>query len=87
MKKETKHKNTLTLTEEEIERFWQFAEEDDLDFYEKILMNQSEECQRNFFKQYPDFFSEYKLNPLKNENGIRLLQDDAVRDLMRRIGK
>ena len=80
-------KHTNKLTEEELERFWKFAEGDDLDFYEEILMNQPEEQQQNFLDQYPEFLAEYKLNPLKDENRIMLLQDKIFRGLMRRIGK
>ncbi len=80
-------KNTHKLTEEELERFWKFAEGDDLDFYEGILMNQPEEQQQYFLEQHPEFLTEYKLNPLKDENRIMLLQDKIFRGLMRRIGK
>lgn len=80
-------KNTHKLTEEELERFWKFAEGDDLDFYEEILMNQPEKQQQNFLEQHPEFLAEYKLNPLKDENRIMLLQDKIFRRLMRRIGK
>ena len=80
-------KHTNKLTEEELERFWKFAEGDDLDFYEEILMNQPEEQQQNFLEQYPEFLAEYELNPLKDENRIMLLQDKIFRGLMRRIGK
>lgn len=80
-------KNTHKLTEEELERFWKFAEGDDLDFYEEILMNQPEKQQQNFLEQHPEFLAEYKLNPLKDENRIMLLQDKIFRGLMRRIGK
>ncbi len=80
-------KNTHKLTEEELERFWKFAEGDDLDFYEEILMNQPEDQQQNFLEQHPEFLAEYKLNPLKDENRIMLLQDKIFRGLMRRIGK
>ena len=80
-------KRTHKLTEEELERFWEFAAGDELDFYEGILMNQPEEQQQNFLEQHPDFFAEYKLNPWKDENRIMLLQDKIFRGLMRRIGK
>lgn len=80
-------KNTHKLTEEELERFWKFAEGDDLDFYEEILMNQPEKQHQNFLEQHPEFLAEYKLNPLKDENRIMLLQDKIFRGLMRRIGK
>lgn len=80
-------KHTNKLTEEELERFWKFAEGDDLDFYEEILMNQPEKQQQNFLEQHPDFLSKYKLNPLKDENRIMLLQDKIFRGLMRRVGK
>lgn len=80
-------KHTHKLTEEELKRFWKFAEGDDLDFYEEILMNQPEKQQQNFLELHPEFLAEYKLNPLKDENRIMLLQDKIFRGLMRRIGK
>ena len=58
-----------------------------MDFYEEILMNQPEKQQQNFLEQHPEFLAEYKLNPLKDENRIMLLQDKIFRRLMRRIGK
>lgn len=75
-------KSKNEFTEEEIERFRKFIEGDDLDFYEKNLLNQPEEVQRQFFEQHPDFLSEYRFDPLR-ENGIRLLQDEIFREILR----
>lgn len=75
-------KSNNEFTEEEIERFRNFIEGDDLDFYEQNLLNQPEEIQRHFFEQHPDFLSEYRFDPLQ-ENGIRLLQDEIFRGILR----
>lgn len=75
-------KSKNEFTEEEIGRFRKFIEGDDLDFYEQNLLNQPEEVQRQFFEQHPDFLSEYRFDPLQ-ENGIRLLQDEIYRGILR----
>lgn len=75
-------KSKNEFTEEEIGRFRKFIEGNDLDFYEQNLLNQPEEVQRQFFEQHPDFLSEYRFDPLQ-ENGIRLLQDEIYRGILR----
>lgn len=75
-------KSKNEFTEKEIGRFRKFIEGDDLDLYEQNLLNQPEEVQRQFFEQHPDFLSEYRFDPLQ-ENGIRLLQDEIYRGILR----
>ena len=75
------------FTEAQMEQFLKYVDGDDLDFYETVLIDQSEEQQRIFFEQHPEFLSDYQLNPLKSDNAIALLQDEMFRGLMRKIKK
>ena len=85
--KNSKKRRDSIFTEEQVEQFFKYVDGDDLDFYETVLMDQPKEQQHIFFKQHPEFLSDYKLNPLKDDNAIELLRDEIFRGLMRKIKK
>lgn len=63
--------------------FMRFIFGDDLDFYEEYTINLSDEEQREFFKDNPDFMLDYPISLDK----IYLLRDPVFRGILRRIKK
>ena len=54
---------------------------DDMDFYEEYVINLSDEEQQIFFRENPDFMSDYAMN----EKRIVLLRDKLYRGILRKI--
>ncbi len=73
--------DNMHLSEEQAKRFWKFIMEDDLDFYEKYVLGLSDEEQEQFFKENPDFMSEYSVEC----DRIDLLKDKMYRGILRKI--
>lgn len=75
---------SIILEEErgKMKRFDKFILGDDLDFYEKYLLELSDDEQKKFFDENPDFMSGY---PLVTYDYIHLLKDPIYRGLIRRI--
>lgn len=63
------------------QKFWDFILGDDLDFYEEYTINLSDEEQREFFTDNPDFMREFPVSRDK----IYLLRDSVFRGILRRI--
>lgn len=71
------------MTSEQNARFSKFIKMDDLDFYEKYIINLTDEQQEEFFKECPDFMSDFPLWC----GDIELLKDRLYRGIMRKINK
>lgn len=71
------------MTAEQLERFNNFINDDDLDFYEEFVINLSVEEQVKFFEENPEFMSEYSIS----SGEIELLQDEMYRVILRKIKK
>lgn len=71
----------MEWTEEKIKRFEKFILGDDMDFYEEYTIHLTDEEQKKFFAENPDFMSEYPISRDK----IYLLKDPIYRGLMRKI--
>ncbi len=71
----------MEWTEEKIKRFEKFILGDDMDFYEEYTIHLTDEEQKKFFAENPDFMSEYPISRDK----IYLLKDPIYRGLMREI--
>ena len=54
---------------------------DDMDYYEKYLLNATKEERDCYIKEHPDFMNEYPVSYEHRE----LLQDKIYRGLMRKI--
>ena len=54
-----------------------------MDFYEEYTINLTDEQQKEFFTENPDFMSEYPISRDK----IYLLKDPIYRGMMRKIKK
>lgn len=65
------------------ERFCKFITGDDLDFYEEWTIHLSDAEQEVFFRENPDFMSEYPIS----RDMIYLLKDPLYRRIMRAIKK
>lgn len=77
--------NVILLREKgkvKMKQFDKFILGDDLDFYEEYLLELSDDEQKKFFDENPDFMSEY---PLVTNDYIHLLKDPIYRGLLRRI--
>lgn len=61
--------------------FIKFIFGDDLDFYEEYTIHLSDEEQREFFTNNPDFMQEFPIS----RNKIYLLRDPVFRGILRRI--
>ena len=59
----------------------EFINGDDLDFYEEYTINLSDEEQRRFFDDNPDFMQEFPVSRDK----IYLLRDSVFRGILKRI--
>ena len=59
----------------------EFINGDDLDFYEEYTIHLSDEEQREFFTNNPDFMQEFPIS----RNKIYLLRDPVFRGILRRI--
>lgn len=73
----------MEWTEEKIKRFEKFILGDDMDFYEEYIIHLTDEEQKKFFAENPNFMSEYPIS----RNKIYLLKDPIYRGLMRKIKK
>lgn len=65
------------------EELREFMAGDDLDFYEKYLMELSDEELERFFEQNPDFMEEYNMY----QERLKLLRDKMYREILRGIYK
>ena len=63
------------------ERFWKFVMGDDLDFYEEYTIFLSDEEQKEFFDENPDFMCDYPISRDK----MYLLKDVVFRRILRKI--
>lgn len=68
-------------TAEQHRRFRDFIMGDDLDFYERFVINLSDVEQAKFFTEVPDFMSEFSIGYDK----IYLLKDRLFRGILRKI--
>lgn len=71
----------MEWTKEQIKRFEKFILGDDMDCYEEYTIHLTDEEQKKFFAENPDFMSEYPISRDK----IYLLKDPIYRGLMRKI--
>ena len=69
------------MSEEQLQRFFDFIMGDDLDFYEEYTVNLTEEEQERFFRDNPDFMSKF----LVEYDKIFLLRDSLYREILRKI--
>ncbi len=63
------------------EKFWEFIFGDDLDFYEDFIINLSDEEQKTFFADNPDFMMDFPVSRDK----IFLLRDSVYRGILHKI--
>lgn len=75
--------NTIDMTSKQIQRFFNYAFGDDLDFYEEHTMHLTDEEQEKFFKDNPEFMSKYSIT----QDYIYLLKDKIYRGILRKIDK
>lgn len=69
------------MTKEKQIQFLNFIMGDDMDFYEEHIINLTDKEQCDFFRENPDFMSDYAIN----ENEIVLLRDKLYRGILRKI--
>ena len=72
---------TISLKSEQEERCWKFITGDDLDFYEEYTIFLSDEEQKQFFAENPDFMSEYPVDRQR----MYLLRDPMYRAVLKKI--
>ena len=71
------------MTPKQMDRFWKFIFGDDLDFYEEYIIHLSDEQQKKFFLDNPEFLSDL---PIESDK-IYLLKDEMFRGILRKIKK
>lgn len=69
------------MTKEKQIQFLNFLMGDDMDFYEEYVINLSNEEQQIFFRENPEFMSDYAINKKR----IVLLRDKLYRGVLRKI--
>lgn len=72
----------ICMSEEQLNRFFNFMMCDDLDFYEKYTIYLTDEEQERFFQDNPDFMSKY---PISRKH-VYLLRNNMYREILRKIG-
>lgn len=69
------------MTEEQLQRFFDFVFGDDMDFYEEYTIYLTDEEQERFFRDNPDFMSNFSVECDKMD----LLRDRIYRRIVRKI--
>ena len=69
------------MTYEQNTRLLRFIMMDDLDFYEEFILKLSNEQQEEFFKEVPDFMSDF----IEWHGRMDLLRDRVYREILRKI--
>lgn len=69
------------MDEEREKRLCEFIMGDDLDFYEKYTIHLTDNEQKKFFDENPDFMMEFPISRDK----LYLLKDSIYRGILRRI--
>ena len=62
----------MKWTKEQQERFEKFILGDDMDFYEEYTIHLTDEEQKKFFAENPEFMSEYPVSRLGHCGGFQL---------------
>ena len=62
----------------------EFLTGDELDFYEMFVMKLSEEEERLFWAEPPDFLKEYGVESPVSERKIRLLKEKRYREILKK---
>ena len=62
----------------------EFLTGDELDFYEMFVMKLSEEEERLFWAEHPDFLKEYGVESPVSERKIRLLKEKRYREILKK---
>lgn len=68
-------------TEKGIKRLIELLDGDDLEFYETFLMGLSEEEEKRFFEENPEFLEEYSVDEERRE----LLKEKMYREILKKI--
>lgn len=71
----------IHMTQEQMKKFWEFINGDDLDFYEEYVIHLSPDDQRRFFDKNPDFMSGFPVG----RDRMDLLEDHIFRGILRKI--
>ncbi len=69
------------MTEVQSKRFWKFVFGDDLEFYEEYTIYLTDEEQKKFFDENPEFMCDYPISRDK----LYLLRDVVFRGILRKI--
>ena len=69
------------MTEVQSKRFWKFVFADDLEFYEEYTIYLTDEEQKKFFDENPEFMCDYPISRDK----LYLLRDVVFRGILRKI--
>lgn len=70
----------VCMSEEQLQRFFDFIMCDDLDFYEKYTIHLTKEEQERFFRDNPDFMSD-----VRGECEMDLVKERIYREIMKKI--
>ena len=81
----------IYMSEEQLQRFFDFIMGDDLDFYEEYTVNLTEEEQERFFRDNPDFMSGFwvgrDVECEMERDRMDLMKERIYREIMRKIGE
>lgn len=69
------------MSEEQLQNFFGYVFSDDLDFYEEYTIHLSDEEQEDFFRENPEFMSDF---PIIRKR-IYMLKDKSFRDFLREV--
>lgn len=71
----------ICMSEEQLQRFFDFVMGDDLDFYEEYTINLAKEEQERFFQDNQDFMSGFEMEHDKMD----LVRERIYRGILRKI--
>ena len=77
----------IYMSEEQLQRFFDFIMDDDLDFYEEYTVNLTEEERERFFRDNLDFMTEVGGGCKMECNNMDLMKERIYRGILRKISE
>lgn len=77
----------ICMSEEQLQRFFDFIMGDDLDFYEEYTVNLTEEEQERFFRDNPDFMMEDGIECEIERDKMDLVKERIFEGILRKISE
>ena len=77
----------VCMSEEQLQRFFDFIMCDDLDFYEKYTIHLTKEEQERFFRDNPDFMSGFGVGRDVECDRMDLVKERIFKEILNKISE